>query len=180
MAKKSSPRKAPAKRGAIKARKPGSDGSIRVRMYRHGLGDCFLLQFPRTGGGRAGPFTILIDCGIIPGTPDGPDRLRQVVQHVTESTNREIDVLIATHEHADHVSGFDPEWADTFDKDLGVKEVWLAWTEDPDDKVATSIRAERKRRLAASGSASTISASASRRWGPAIRRGRTSRPRPRS
>lgn len=30
-----------------------------VRMYRQGLGDCFLLTFP----GEPKPFNLLIDCG---------------------------------------------------------------------------------------------------------------------
>ena len=34
----------------------------RVRMYRHGLGDCFLLSFPRRGDD---PFQILVDCGAL-------------------------------------------------------------------------------------------------------------------
>ena len=36
-------------------------------MYRQGLGDCFLLAFA-TGGRR--PFYVLIDCGVLLGTPD--------------------------------------------------------------------------------------------------------------
>ena len=50
-------------------------------MYRHGLGDCFLLTFPRKGSGAsksARPYHVLIDCGIIPGTPEGVARIRQV------------------------------------------------------------------------------------------------------
>src|SRR5262245_3574786 len=34
----------------------------RVRMYRHGLGDCFLVTFPRK---QKAPFQILIDCGAL-------------------------------------------------------------------------------------------------------------------
>jgi hypothetical protein len=42
-----------------------SEGSsaVTVRMYRHGLGDCFLLQFPRATGSDA--THVLIDCGLI-------------------------------------------------------------------------------------------------------------------
>ena len=126
--------------------------AIRVRMYRQGLGDCFLLQFPRKGGKGEAPFTILIDCGIIPGTPNGDARMKQVVgniaKHLKETTGgNTIDVLVATHEHADHLSGFN-QAKDLFDQ-IEVEQVWLAWTEDPDDKVAASIRAERKKKLAA-------------------------------
>ena len=35
--------------------------SVKVRMYRHGFGDCFLLSFYRD---KDRVFTMLIDCGI--------------------------------------------------------------------------------------------------------------------
>ena len=130
---------------------PAADGpEFRVRMYRHGLGDCFLLTFPRKPSGDGGPpgvFRILIDCGIIPGTTHGDKKLKRVVDQIREETGGTIDILVATHEHADHVSGFDPKkkWFDgfTFGK------VWLAWTEDPEDKLARDLRAERRQKLAA-------------------------------
>ena len=40
--------------------------TVRVRMYRQGLGDCFLLSFPRPGGESH----VLIDCGVLDGTAD--------------------------------------------------------------------------------------------------------------
>src|SRR5205814_10221079 len=39
---------------------------VTVRMYRQGLGDCFLLAFPTGQAGQA--FYTLIDCGVIFGT----------------------------------------------------------------------------------------------------------------
>ena len=45
---------------AAKSSKPVVD-SIKVRMYRHGFGDCFLLSF---FDGKNRIFSILIDCGI--------------------------------------------------------------------------------------------------------------------
>src|SRR5262245_27724365 len=43
---------------------------VAVRMYRTGLGDCFLLCFPKrkVGRGAAEPLYILIDCGVFKGT----------------------------------------------------------------------------------------------------------------
>lgn len=35
---------------------------VRIRMYRHGLGDCFLITFP---GKKATTFNMLIDCGAL-------------------------------------------------------------------------------------------------------------------
>src|SRR4051794_40738705 len=47
---------------------------VTVRMYRTGLGDCFLLAFPKAHGDRRDPFTMLIDCGVYKGTPEPENR----------------------------------------------------------------------------------------------------------
>ena len=47
-----------------------------------------------------------------------------------------IDVVVATHRHKDHVSGFAVEGWD----DVEVKEVWMPWTEHPTDPDARRIR----------------------------------------
>ena len=39
--------------------------SVKVRMYRQGLGDCFLVSLPRH---NCQTFYLLIDCGVILGT----------------------------------------------------------------------------------------------------------------
>jgi hypothetical protein len=47
-----------------------------------------------------------------------------------------LDVVVATHRHQDHVSGFaDDRWAD-----VAVEEVWMPWTEDPDSADAIALR----------------------------------------
>src|SRR3982750_2039003 len=96
---------------------------VRVRMYRQGLGDCFLLTFPSTSGD---PFRMLIDCGVVLGTPDATTSMTKVMQDVAAETGGNIDLLVVTHEHWDHVSGFNQaqsEW-----NNIQVKKVWLAWT----------------------------------------------------
>jgi glyoxylase-like metal-dependent hydrolase (beta-lactamase superfamily II) len=110
---------------------------VRVRMYRQGLGDCFLLTF--TGG--AAPFHVLIDCGVLKGTPDAGTRMKAVAADIRATTGDRLDVLVATHEHWDHVSGF-LQAQELFDP-IKVGEVWLAWTEDPDDALATELRGKR-------------------------------------
>jgi len=42
-------------------------GRALVRMYRQGLGDCFLITLPKRDGS---PWHMLIDCGVILGTKD--------------------------------------------------------------------------------------------------------------
>ena len=51
-----------------------------------------------------------------------------------------IDVLAITHEHWDHLSGFN-QAADSFEK-LTVDSVWVAWTEDPNDDLAKQLKSE--------------------------------------
>ena len=46
--------------------------AVRVRMYRQGLGDCFLISIPRSDG-REGYAHVLIDCGVLAGTAGGAD-----------------------------------------------------------------------------------------------------------
>jgi beta-lactamase superfamily II metal-dependent hydrolase len=115
---------------------------ILVRMYNVGFGDCFLVEYPGTGGATR---RILVDCGSIAA---GPLAMTDVVEQILADTQDEsgvshIDVLVCTHRHADHVSGFgNPKW-----KQVQIKEVWFPWTEDPDDEAATEIR-ESQARLA--------------------------------
>jgi beta-lactamase superfamily II metal-dependent hydrolase len=117
-----------------------SEPRVRVRMYRQGLGDCFLVKLPAASGRT---FTLLIDCGVVLGTKGADQRMHDVVADVLEETQGHLDLLVATHEHWDHVSGFS-QARDLFDK-IDCEQVWVAWTEDPNDAVATKLRAERRR-----------------------------------
>jgi hypothetical protein len=114
------------------ARKKEKRPRVRVRMYRQGLGDCFLVTF-YTG---KTPVHALIDCGTLGATTTGV-KMADVVAHIAAETGSRLDLLIATHEHRDHVSGFASERA-AFDQ-IKVDHVWLAWTEDPGDPLALEI-----------------------------------------
>jgi hypothetical protein len=117
----------------------------KVRMYRHGLGDCFLVSLPRTGG--TAPYFIMIDCGVILGTADPETKMKAVVDDIAKTTGAgggakgKVDLLIATHEHWDHLSGF-IQAQDAFAQ-IEFGEVWLAWTEDPNDAQAKRLKAQR-------------------------------------
>ena len=113
---------------------------IAVRMYRDILGDCFLLRIPADGQ----PTHVLIDCGILQGMPEAEARARRIMADIARETNH-LDVLIVTHEHWDHLSGF-RQASDIFDR-LTVGELWLAWTEDDRDELARRLRAGRERAL---------------------------------
>jgi hypothetical protein len=112
---------------------------ISIRMYRQGLGDCFLITFP---GETGRPFYMLIDCGVVLGTPDPATRMKSVVGNIAQITGNQINLLVVTHEHWDHVSGF-IQVQDLFEK-LKIQQVWVAWTEDPTDPLANKLRAERR------------------------------------
>jgi beta-lactamase superfamily II metal-dependent hydrolase len=116
----------------------------KVRAYRQGLGDCFLISLKRSQGDD---YRILIDCGVVLGTPNPATTMTKVVDDVVATTGGKVDLLLATHEHWDHLSGF-IQAAESFAK-LSVGEVWLAWTEDPDDALAKQLGEERRGALTA-------------------------------
>lgn len=118
-----------------------------VRMYRQGLGDCFLLTFVIAGAEKH----ILIDCGTLGATTTG-NSLKQVVADIRATTHDHLDLLIATHEHKDHVSGFGT-LTNEF-KAMTIDRVWMAWTENPKDPVAQQL-AKTKADLGAALSAAT-------------------------
>lgn len=120
----------------------------RVRMYRQGLGDCFLLTFP----GEQRRVHVLVDCGVLVGTGDAAAKMRRVAENVRTETGGALDVLVVTHEHWDHASGF-VQAPEVFDR-LQVKEVWLAWTENPRDELAGELASGRARALAGLAAAS--------------------------
>jgi hypothetical protein len=114
-------------------------------MYRQGLGDCFLITLPRVAGGR--PYYVMIDCGVILGTADAGDKMTAVVENIAAVTGGDIDLLLATHEHWDHLSGF-VQAKGTFETKLKVHEIWLAWTEDGKDELTQKLKDEKKNALA--------------------------------
>ncbi len=142
MATKKAPSSKAGKKNSAAPRKRAAKSAaprLKVRMYRQGLGDCFLITVPSKAGK---PFYMLIDCGVVLGTPDPATSMKRVVEDIAKVTNGHLDLLVATHEHWDHVSGFG-QVRDEFDG-LAIKQVWLAWTEDPKDKLAARLRSERR------------------------------------
>jgi beta-lactamase superfamily II metal-dependent hydrolase len=118
---------------------------VRVRMYRvEGLGDCFLLAFRSKDDS---PRYMLIDCGVIIGTPNGANRLRAIASDIKRATNGCLHYLVATHEHWDHLSGF--QYARSIFDEIEIKEAWLAWTENPDHPLASKLRKKREMALQA-------------------------------
>ncbi len=125
----------------------------KIRMYRQGIGDCFLVSLPREEDDT--PFRMVIDCGVVLGTPGANDLIKRIVDSLQIATGGDpasgakgvIDLLVITHEHWDHVSAFNQvdDWGDRFE----IKQVWAAWTENPDDAQAQALDKAKSRALSA-------------------------------
>ncbi|HSS50745.1 MAG TPA: MBL fold metallo-hydrolase [Thermoanaerobaculia bacterium] len=99
-----------------------------MRLYGQGLGDCFLLAFPRIGDPQnKNPVYLVIDCGVAMSTPQKDVRIKQVVENIRAATGGHIDALAVTHQHFDHISGFQDAWQEW--KSVTVDAVYLPWTE---------------------------------------------------
>jgi beta-lactamase superfamily II metal-dependent hydrolase len=99
--------------------------AIRIRMYNVGFGDCFLLRVPTADGERR----ILVDCGFH-SQGKGKFSDKEIVEQIKSDLDGQgLHVIVATHRHQDHISGFG-------EKDLwtgvAVEEVWLPFTANPE------------------------------------------------
>ncbi len=118
------------------------EGGLALRCYRQGLGDCFLLALSR--GPNVDPSYVLIDCGVHARQDRGPKRLAQVMDNLRQATGGSLEVVVATHEHADHLSGFVQKDSAFLGKDaIRVRQFWVAWTEKLGDKQADKLRMKR-------------------------------------
>ncbi|MBN1183873.1 MAG: hypothetical protein JXB49_16390 [Bacteroidales bacterium] len=106
--------------------------TIQIRMYRPGTGDFFILLLKKRD---VVSFKMMVDCGCINA---GKKDFISKVNDLGTLTDKNIDLLIITHQHADHINGFE-KCADLFDK-FTFKKVWFAWTEDDKDPIANDYR----------------------------------------
>jgi hypothetical protein len=106
-----------------------------IKMYRMGeLGDCFLIRFSN-GQTRS---HVLIDCGSFRNGGGSKARIKEVVNNIkVQLADDKLDVIVGTHQHNDHLSGFVHE-KDSFEE-MPVGQVWLSWLDDPDDQLALKI-----------------------------------------
>lgn len=106
-----------------------SKRTIRIRMYRVGFGDCFLVTFP-------GSRHVLVDCGVHVRGDIGT--LDDVLNDIATTTKRQLAVIVMSHAHEDHIAGFvrGEELFRTFE----IGEIWLPWTENPEDRRARHLR----------------------------------------
>ena len=110
----------------------GAVTGLRVRMYRVGFGDFFLLTVPASPE----PKHILIDCGVHAGDLGS---IEDAISDMAKETGGNLALLVMTHRHADHISGF-ATCKDVFSK-FNVERIWMSWFEDPNDKDASRFQA---------------------------------------
>jgi beta-lactamase superfamily II metal-dependent hydrolase len=97
---------------------------VTIRMYRLGTGDCFTIKFMK---GRTVSFKLMIDCGCWQGDRD---HVEPFMTELKRDVEDKVDALVVTHEHKDHVYGFE-KCQDLFAKgQFEAKQIWMAWTEE--------------------------------------------------
>src|SRR5262245_9312063 len=96
-----------------------------IRAYNVELGDCIYCRIPNAKVTDHGPATvhILIDCG----SWGAFSSLKSAVEHLKTELplvggKRRLDLLVVTHEHKDHIAGFD---ADLF-ADFAIENIWMS------------------------------------------------------
>ena len=107
---------------------------VRVRMYQVGFGDAILLsvEYDHPDADGRSERHILFDCGTTR-APSGEDAatMTTVAELVAQHTHGQLDVLVVTHRHKDHLYGFGvPAAAQTLAA-LAPRLVLRPWTEDP-------------------------------------------------
>jgi hypothetical protein len=138
------PAKSAAKKSAAKTTSKST--RVRVRTYRHGLGDCHLLSFRKPDGKRC---HVLIDFGVVNRTKDPELVMVPVAKNIAKESGGVLDLVIATHQHTDHLSGFKQAQAELVPAKLTMERLWLAWTEDPSNGLGKKIQEELVAKLAA-------------------------------
>ena len=119
---------------SVRAASAGSPDAIRIRMYRVGFGDFFLLTVPTKS---AGAQHILIDCGVHAANIGS---MADCVADLIAVTGRKLALVIVTHYHADHLSGFATQYNEFAQFEVGA--VWITNRLDPNDRQSMAFRGQ--------------------------------------
>jgi len=136
--------------------------SVKFRMYNTGsVGDCLLLLFMKD---KTIAFKMMIDCG---GWNTNSAAITPCVKDINTICNGEIDLLVVTHQHEDHVSGFNQARSE-FEK-IKVKEVWMSWIENKKDAIAIVLKDRYGKKLKALRKSIEQALETFRQSGPAVK-----------
>lgn len=118
-----------------------SPKQVTIRTYQVGFGDCFLLSFQYDDSSEK---HVLVDFGTTKLPPEAPKtRMLDIANDIAKRTKGALHAVVATHRHADHISGFATATSGkgTGDVIRGLKPAFVAqpWTEDP--TLATDAKA---------------------------------------
>ena len=111
---------------------------VTLRAYQVGFGDCFLLSFKYPKGNKKSDEErhVLIDFGStgMPSGVDANDQMMRVANDIKERCEGKLQIVVATHRHKDHISGFTTKKGDgpgEIIARLHPDMVIQPWTEDP-------------------------------------------------
>lgn len=116
--------------------KSSKPDKLTLCSYQMGFGDCYLLTFHYGGEKRH----ILIDFGSTGKPADAPsDLMLRVATDIRQRCDGKLHIVVATHRHKDHISGFATNEAGNASGDI-IREcnpdlVIQPWTEDPEAPV---------------------------------------------
>jgi hypothetical protein len=102
-----------------------------VRAYNVEVGDCFYCRIPkgRKVGNTVDDFHMLVDCGSLGGMARLKDALTNLQTLLPDAGGgkKRLDLVVATHEHKDHIAGFDPGLF----TNIKLEAIWMNAAMDP-------------------------------------------------